>query len=161
MSVLCIICARGGSVGIKNKALIKINGKPLISFTIQQAIKSKIFSEIIVSTDSKKIQKVARQYGAKCWFLRPKSISTSNSSKLLAIRHALIESEKYFKKKFNICFDLDITSPLRNISDIQSSYKKFKNGNYTNLFSVNEAKKNPYFNMVEKKGSFYDLSKNQ
>lgn len=159
MSVLCIICARGSSVGIKNKALIKINGKPLISFTIQQAIKSKIFSEIIVSTDSKKIQKVARQYGAKCWFLRPKSISTSNSSKLLAIRHALIESEKYFKKKFNICFDLDITSPLRNISDIQSSYKKFKNGNYTNLFSVNEAKKNPYFNMVEKKGSFYVLSK--
>ena len=63
------------------------------------------------------------------------------------------------KKKFNICFDLDITSPLRNISDIQSSYKKFKNGNYTNLFSVNEAKKNPYFNMVEKKGSFYVLSK--
>ena len=141
MSVLCIICARGGSVGIKNKALIKINGKPLISFTIQQAIKSKIFSEIIVSTDSKKIQKVARQYGAKCWFLRPKSISTSNSSKLLAIRHALIESEKYFKKKFNICFDLDITSPLRNISDIQSSYKKFNSKDWSKKWEFKNPKK--------------------
>ena len=92
MSNLCVICARGGSQGIKNKALVKINGKPLISFTIDQAIKSKIFSEVIVSTDSVKIQKVAKFYGAKSWFLRPKNISSSNSSKLLAIRHALLES---------------------------------------------------------------------
>ena len=159
MSNLCVICARGGSQGIKNKALVKINGKPLISFTIDQAIKSKIFSEVIVSTDSVKIQKVAKFYGAKSWFLRPKNISSSNSSKLLAIRHALLESEKFFKKKFNICFDLDVTSPLRNINDIKKALYKFKNGNYSNLISACEAKKNPYFNLVEKKKNIFVISK--
>ena len=151
MSILCVICARGGSTGIKNKALVKINGKPLISYTIKQAFKAKIFDEVIVTTDSLKIQKIAKFYGAKSWFLRPKNISKGNSSKLLAIRHAFIEAERYFKKKFNICFDLDLTSPLRNIEDIKNALNKFKKGNFNNMFSVTEAKKNPYFNMVEKR----------
>lgn len=160
MSILCVICARGGSKGIKNKALIRINKKPLISITIKQAIRSRIFDEIIVSTDSLKIQKIAKFYGAKSWFLRPKNISSDNSSKLLAIKHAFLESEKYFNKKFNICFDLDVTSPLRSVNDIKLALKKFKkNKNCKNLFSVNYAKKNPYFNMVEKKNNFYVLSK--
>lgn len=159
MSILCVICARAGSKGIKNKALIKINKKPLISYTIRQAIKSKIFNEVIVSTDSLKIQRIAKFYGAKSWFIRPKNISNDKSSKLAAIRHAFIESEKYFNKKFNICYDLDLTSPLRNIDDIKKSLIKFKSGNYNNLFSVSEAKKNPYFNMVERKNKTYVLSK--
>lgn len=160
MSIICVICARGGSKGIKNKALVKVRGKPLIAHTIKQALKSKIFQEVIVSTDSSRIQKIAIFYGAKSWFLRPKNISTGNSSKLLAVRHAFEKAEKYFKKKFEICFDLDVTSPLRNIDDIRKALKKFKKGNYNNLFSVSEAKKNPYFNMVEKKNKTYTLSKN-
>ena len=159
MSILCIICARVGSKGIKNKALVKINKKPLISYTIRQAIKSKIFNEVIVSTDSLKIQRIAKLYGAKSWFIRPKNISNDNSSKLSAIRHAFMESEKYFNKNFSICFDLDLTSPLRNIGDIKKALKKFKSGNYNNLFSVSESKKNPYFNMVERKNKTYVLSK--
>ena len=159
MTILCVICARSGSKGIKNKALIKINNKPLISFTIRHAIKSKIFDEVIVSTDSAKIQKVAKFYGANSWFLRPKNLSNDNVSKLSAIRHAFIESEKYFKKKFNICFDLDLTSPLRNIEDIKQALKKFKKNNCDNLFSVTHAKKNPYFNMVEEKNNTFVLAK--
>ena len=72
MTIICTICARGGSKGLSNKALRKINKKPLISYTIRQAIKSNVFDEIVVSTDSKKIQKIAKYYGAKSWFLRPK-----------------------------------------------------------------------------------------
>ena len=159
MSVLCVICARGGSVGIKNKALVKFNNKPLIFHTINQALKIKAFSEIVVSTDSLRIQKVAKFYGAKSWFLRPKKFSTSNSSKLSAVRHALIESERYFNKKFEICVDLDLTSPLRNVDDIKNALKKFKTGKYNNIFSVSKAKKNPYFNMVEKKKKTYKLIK--
>lgn len=149
MSVLCTICARGDSKGLKNKALKKINGKPLIAYTIRQAIKSKVFDEVIVSTDSNKIRKTSLRYGAKSWFLRPKIFSDDKSSKLVAIRHALIESEKYFKKKFQICVDLDITSPLRNVNDIIKSLKKFKRSNCNNLFSICDSKKNPYFNMIE------------
>ena len=54
MSILCIICARKGSKGIKNKALKLIKNKPLIYFTIKQALRSKIFDEVVVSTDFKK-----------------------------------------------------------------------------------------------------------
>ena len=56
MTILCTICARGGSKGLSNKALRTINNKPLISYTIRQAIKANIFDEIIVSTDSKKFK---------------------------------------------------------------------------------------------------------
>ena len=56
MNILCTICVRGGSSSIKNKNIMKINGKPLIYYTIKQAQKSKMFKRIVVSTDSKKIQ---------------------------------------------------------------------------------------------------------
>ena len=96
MSVLCTICARGGSKGLTNKALRKIKSKPLISYTIHQAISSKVFKEVVVSTDSKKIQKTSIKAGAKTWFLRPKKLSNDYCSKLLAIRHAFIDSERHF-----------------------------------------------------------------
>ena len=154
MNILCTICARGNSKGVTDKALKKINGVPLIGITIKQALKSKIFKEVVVSTDSKKIQKTALRFGAKSWYLRPKYLSNDYSSKILAIRDALTKSEIFFDKKFDICVDLDITSPLRNINDIRKSVKYFINHkNLNNLFSVCEAKKNPYFNMVEIKNN--------
>ena len=114
-NIICVIPARSGSERIKNKNLIRINNITLIEYTILHALKSKLIDRnIYVSSDSKEILDIANKYNVK-GILRPKNISTSNSSKLLAIRHALIESEKFFKKKFNICFDLDLTSPLRNI----------------------------------------------
>ena len=67
MSILCTICARGGSKELKNKALKKIFNKPLISYTIRQAIKSKTFDEIVLSTDSKKIQRAGKKYGVRSW----------------------------------------------------------------------------------------------
>ena len=61
--VLCIIPARGGSKGLKLKNLRKINGKPLIYYPIKAAIESKVCDKIFVSTDSKKIAKVAKNLG--------------------------------------------------------------------------------------------------
>ena len=153
MKILCTICARGGSKGLRNKALRKIYGKPLIAYSVRQALKSKVFDEVVVSTDSKKIQKIANKFGAKSWFIRPKKLSNDKSPKLDAIKHAFTQSEKYFKKNFDIQVDLDITSPLRSIDDIKKSLAKFlKNKNLNNLISVCPAKKHPYFNMIEKKG---------
>ena len=152
MSILCTICARSSSKGLTKKALRKINNKPLISYTIRQAIKSKAFDKVIVTTDSKKIQNVAKIYGAESWFLRPKKLSSDYCSKLLFVRHALIEAEKYFKRNFQICVDLDITSPLRDVKDIIESIKKFKKKRCNNLISACISKKNPYFNMVERSG---------
>ena len=99
MNILCTICARGGSKGVTNKALRKINDKPLIGITIKQALLSKLFDEVVVSTDSKKIQKIAIKNGAKSWFLRSKSLSNDYSPKIPAIRDALLKSEAKFKGK--------------------------------------------------------------
>ena len=89
-NILCTICARGGSKGVNNKALKKINGKHLIEITIKQALASKVFDEIVVSTDSKKIQKIAVKRGVKCWFLRSKKLSSDKSPKVPVIRDALL-----------------------------------------------------------------------
>ena len=149
MRILCTICARKGSKGIKNKNIINLNGKPLILNTLQQAKKIKFFNEIVVSTDSLKIQKlVGKKYS---WFLRPAKISDSKSSKILAIKHAAKLAEKKFNCKYDIIFDLDVTSPLRNVKDIINSFDKFKRNKLNNLFSVSPPRKNPYFNIVEKK----------
>ena len=149
MHIICTICARGNSKGVVNKALKKINGIPLIGITVKQAKLTKVFDEIVVSTDSKKIQKTAIKYGAKSWFLRPKYLSNDYASKILAIRDAFQRAEEKFEKKFDLCVDLDITSPLRKTSDIKNSIKLFKKKNFQNLFTVCKARRNPYFNMVE------------
>tara|TARA_Y100001970_G_C14249259_1_gene870585 strand:+ start:4462 stop:5148 length:687 start_codon:yes stop_codon:yes gene_type:complete len=159
MKVICTICARKNSKGVKNKALKNLCGKPLIAHTILQAKKSKIFNHVVVSTDSIKIQKIAIQYGADSWFLRPKRLSKKNSSKESAIRHALLEAEKKYKEKYDVCIDLDITSPLRKVSDIKNAFKNFKNKNSSVLFSVTKSRKNPYFNMVEETNNIVNLVK--
>ncbi len=148
-SILCTICMRGNSRGVKNKNIRLINGKPLMYYTIKQAIKSKIFDTIIVSTDSKKILKRAKSFGAQGWFIRPKKLSSDSSSKVAAIKHALVESEKYYNKKFKFIVDLDVTSPLRKVKDIINAYKVFIRKNTDILITGTTSKKNPYFNMVE------------
>jgi CMP-N,N'-diacetyllegionaminic acid synthase len=149
MNILCTIHARKDSEGLKNKNIKLLNSRPLIVYTIDQAIKSKLFDKVVVSTDSKKIQKIAKKNSAYSWFLRQKKLSASSSGKIYAIRDTLIRSEIFFKKKFDIVVDLDVTSPLRKIKDIKNSFKSFIKNNFEILFSVCDAKKNPYFNMVE------------
>ena len=151
MNILCTICARKGSKGVKNKNMILIHNQKLIDISINQAKKINFFNKIVVSTDSKKIQKHVILKKVLSWFIRPKRLSGDKSSKIDVIRHALFESEKKFNTRFDIICDLDVTSPLRLKSDIINSYRKFIKNKYEILFSVCEAKKNPYFNMVEKK----------
>ena len=158
-STLCTICMRGGSQGVKNKNYRLINGKPLMYFTIKQAIKAKIFDHIVVSTDSKKILKIAKSYGADGWFLRPKKLSLNTSSKIPAIKHALFQAEKFYNKKFEKIVDLDATSPLRKIEDILNAYKFFVKKKANILFTGCKSKKNPYFNMIEIKNNKVQIVK--
>ena len=149
-SILCTICMRGGSQGVKNKHTKLINGKPLMHYTIKQAIKSKIFDHIVVSTDSKKILKMAKSCGAEGWFLRPKKLALSTSPKVPAIKHALVQAEQLYNKKFEMIVDLEATSPLRKIEDILKAYKFFVKKKANMLISgCKSKKKNPYYNMFE------------
>ena len=136
-----------------------MRGKPLIYYTINKALNSKLFSEVVVSTDCKKIQKSAIKYGAKSWFIRDKKLSTKFSPKKLALIDLLLKSEKKFKTKFDIVVDLDTSCPLRNINDLKLSLKKFIINNADILISVNECRKNPYYNMVEYKNNIISIVK--
>ena len=141
---------RGGSKGVSNKNLRELHGKPLMAYTIDHALKSCLFKLIVVSSDSEEIVETAKSFGAKAWFKRPSKLATDEAPKLPVIRHALLESEKYFNEKFDVIIDLDATSPLRNTDDIENAYSQFIREKADNLISGNPARKNPYFNMVEK-----------
>ncbi len=158
MNNLCTICARSGSKGVPNKNIKKIAGKPLIQHTIEQAKKSKIFSDIIVSSDCKKILKIAEKLGVHT-LKRTNQLSKDFVGKVDVIRDAALKAQKMLGKKFDNVIDLDVTSPLRQVSDIHNSFKKFQNGNYQNLITGCVARKNPYFNMIEIKKNVLSISK--
>ncbi len=147
-NILCTICMRSGSKGIRNKNLLKIGNKDLMSFTIKQAADSRLFSNIIVSTDSTKILTKAKRYGASGWFLRPKKLSRDKTGKIIVIKHALQMAEIFFNKTFDYIVDLDVTSPLRKINDIKKSLKLIKRKDGENLISGSVSRRSPYFNMV-------------
>jgi|688.fasta_scaffold307579_2 CMP-N,N'-diacetyllegionaminic acid synthase len=148
--VLCIICARAGSKRLPNKNFKKLFGRPLIYHTIKQAINSKIFDKVVFSSDSNNLIKMAISFGALAWFVRSKKLSNDKAAKMPVIKNAILESEKKFNYKFDYICDLDVTSPLRKISDIRNAFKKFKNSKQDMLISGNKARKNPFFNMIQK-----------
>jgi len=118
--ILCIIPARAGSIGLANKNIKQLAGKPLIAWTIEQALESKYLDKIIVSTDSRKIARVAGKYKAEVPFIRPKKLATSSAKMFDVIEHAV----KYFRKRgdnFDLVILLQLTSPLRTSKDIDSS----------------------------------------
>jgi len=156
--ILCTICARIGSKGVKNKNFKLINGKPLILYTVEQAIKSKIFDVIIISTDNSKIKEIININNKSILFRkRPKHLADDKSSKIDVIKDALSFAEESLKYEFNTIMDLDVTCPLRNLVDIKKSLNKFVNKKSNVLFSVCESNKNPYFNIVEKKKNSIQL----
>lgn len=157
MNILFTICARAGSKGIKGKNLIKIKKKPLIMHTYQLVKNIKIKKDIVVSTDSKLIQKLVKKEHS--WFIRSKKLSGDKISKIKVIMDAVKKAEKKNMKTYDIIIDLDVTSPLRNKMDVLKSFSKFKIKNYGNLFTVTNASKNPYFNMIEIKKKKVELVK--
>lgn len=149
LALLITICARGGSKGVKGKNIRKLLGKPLIYYTIKQAKEWGRAKHIIVSTDSKDIAKIGKIYGAEVPFVRPAKLATDTAGKVPVIKHALISCEQIYKEKFDAVLDLDVTSPLRKISDLENMYKLFLRKKPKTIFSVVPAHRNPYFNMVE------------
>ena len=159
MKILCTVCVRAGSKGLRDKNFLKINNKYLLSYTLDVAKKSKVFHQIVVSTDSKKIRSLKKQYKDIDFIRRPKTLATDSANKMDAIRHAMRFSENKKSVKYDLIFDLDATSALRSSSDIKQALKIFKKKKAHNLFSVNESRRNPYFNVVEKKGGRVQIVK--
>lgn len=147
--VICTICARGGSKGIKNKNIKKIGGLPLIAHSVLQAKKTGIFSQIAVSSDDKEILDIARQYGATILVSRPDELASDIAAKVPAIRHCLEEAEKQTDEQFDFLIDLDATSPLRLPQDIVDVFTLVQSRDVSNVITGTPARRSPYFNLVE------------
>lgn len=118
--VLGLIPARAGSKGLPGKNIRMLNGKPLIGWTIDAAIDSKVFDSLIVSTDSADIAGVASTYGVEVPFLRPDYLSGDTASSIDVVEHAI----NYLRSQghnYDYLVLLEPTSPLREPSDIVNS----------------------------------------
>lgn len=147
--ILLTVAARGGSKGVKNKNIRMLCGVPLIAHTIIQAKKWGRAERIVCSTDSDEIASIARQYGADVPFMRPPELATDESGKLEVLRHTVKTVEREDGAVYSIIVDLDVTAPVRKISDIEGALQLFQEKRPKTIFSVVPSRKNPYFNMVE------------
>jgi CMP-N-acetylneuraminic acid synthetase len=163
MNILITICARGGSKGILGKNIKLIAGKPLIAYTIEQAtrLSVKLNATITISTDDELIKKTADEFGVSTDYMRPDYLSTDTVGKVDTIEDILKFEESKRNMHFDFVLDLDVTSPLRTIKDLEDALNiMLNNPNAYNLFSVNKSARNPYFNMVEKNSNgYYSLVK--
>lgn len=164
MKVLITICARGGSKGIPGKNIKPLCGKPLIGYTIDIAHKFQTQypqTEIALSTDSEEIKAVAAGCGLASNYTRPESLAGDSVGKIDAIADILAFCEQKNGVRYDYVLDMDVTSPLRNLADLENAFNLLKQDvTALNLFSVSPASRSPYFNMVEQKeNGYYDKIK--
>ena len=159
MNILITICARGGSKGIPGKNIKVLNGKPLIGYTIDIA---KRFQEkhgnveIALSTDSDEIIRVVEECGLRSDYKRPASLGGDTVGKIDAIKDIVLYTEKSKGVEYDYVLDMDVTSPLRTMEDLEEAFELLKaDKNAVNLFSVSEPGRSPYFNQVEQKENGY------
>ena len=158
MSVLVVIPARGGSKGIPDKNIRLLRGKPLITYTIDAALKLFESSRILVSTDSENIRAVAEKSGLKVPFLRPAELATDTASSYEVIIHAM-----NFARQQGIDFDtvvlLQPTSPMRTSQHIQQAMEIY-DPSIDMVVSVKESDENPYYSLFEETNTgFLEKSK--
>lgn len=121
-TVLAIIPARGGSKGLPRKNILPLLGKPLVAWTIGQALASQYLDKVIVSTDDEEIARIAKDHGAEVPFIRPAELATDTAKTIDVIYHSLA----FYKERgisFNYLALLEPTSPLRAEGDIDKSIK--------------------------------------
>lgn len=158
--MIAIIPAKLNSSRLKEKNIKIFNNKPLIYFTIRSALKSKLIKRVIVSTDSKKIAKIAKKFGAEVPFLRPKKLTRTNVSLQEVCKNMIKYLEKNEKIKADSLIALQPTSPLRTHNDIDKAiriFRKKKIDYFTSFVKTKPAewcfynKKNIFTKIIKKK----------
>lgn len=153
-SVISIIPARGGSKGLPGKNIKHLSGKPLISWTIKQALSSKHIDTVVVSTDSQDIANISKSYGAQAPFIRPVNLATDVASTHSVVQHCL----DYYLRS-NSLFDyvvlLEPTSPLRRPDDIDTMLTNLdlNSNDFDSIVSLGETHAHPSILKIFTNGS--------
>ena len=149
MKIVAFIFARGGSKGLPGKNIRLLGGKPLIAWSIEHALSVKRIERVIVSTDSKEIAAVAKQYGAEVPFMRPAELAQDNSPEWLAWRHALDYLRESSGSLPKAMVSVPTTAPLRLPLDIEKCLNEYEKGDADMIITITDAHRSPYFNMVK------------
>lgn len=149
------IFARGGSKGIPNKNLKLLNGKPLIYYSISQALRSKYIQSVVVSTDSIEIAEVAKSYGALVPFMRPDVLATDTAAEWKAWQHAINTYREIYSSDLKLFISVPCTSPLRLSEDLDLCIEQYFKDSVDIVLTGTKSKKNPYFNIFKKDASGY------
>lgn len=142
MKKLAIIPARCGSKGIRNKNIRLLCGKPLMAYTIEAAIQSSCFDEVMVSTDCDEYAEIARRFGAEVPFLRSK-VNSSDTASSWDMVEEVLQCYHDLGKEFDSFCLLQPTSPLRDAEDIRNAYQLFAEKASFAVVSVCEAEHSP------------------
>lgn len=151
MSIFGFIFARGGSKGLPGKNIRQLGGKPLIAWSIEHAKAVSRIERIIVSTDSKEIADVAREFGAEVPFIRPSYLAQDDSPEWLSWQHALLYLRDIEGCMPETMVSIPTTAPLRIPIDLENCLDEYEIGLSDVVVTVTDAHRSPYFNMVTKK----------
>lgn len=157
--LLITVCGRAGSKGFKNKNLKTFCDKPLVYYTLAAAclFKSRrpdVAVDICLNTDSELLVEIVKaKYPEVTYIPREAALCGDTVPKMAVFQHSLREMERKTGKKYDYLMDLDITSPLRTVQDVENAFDtKDARKDLDLVFSVTEARRNPYFNMVKQVG---------
>ena len=135
MKVLGLIPARGGSKGVPRKNIRVLNGKPLLAYTAETALKSRRLDRVILSTEDEEIAEVGRQYGLDVPFMRPFDLAQDSTPTLPVIQHALLSLQQNGEYYDAVCL-LQPTNPLRREQDIDGCVELLTNSQASSVVSV-------------------------
>ena len=134
---LAIIPARGGSKRLPRKNILNLAGKPLIAWTIEAALNSKLVDKVLVTSDDDEILKISDSFGAAT-LKRPASLAQDTSTSFDAIKHAIENTEK-----FDYIVLLQPTSPLRSSQQIDEAIQLLESKSADAIVSVTETEHSP------------------
>jgi len=145
MNILAVIPARSGSKSVPNKNIRLINDKPMLAYSIEHALKSKMINRVILSTDSEEYARIGREYGAETPFIRPAEYATDTALDIDVFYHCLT----YLKEKENYEADIVVqlrpTYPIREVTDIDTMIEMLiQNPDADSVRSMSLAKEIPY-----------------
>ena len=156
--MLAIIPARGGSKGIPRKNIKSLNGKPLLYYTIEEALKSRYIDKVIVSTEDKEIADLSRAYGNDIPLMRPKELAMDSTPGIGPILYSVKwHQDQGDNYDYIIC--LQCTSPFRQAHQIDEAIEKLINEDADSIVSVCESEVSPFWMKTIEKGFMKDFLK--
>lgn len=142
MRNIAIIPARSGSKGLKDKNIKELFGKPLIAYSIEAAVQSGLFDEVMVSTDSEVYADISKKWGAEVPFLRSEETASDSASSWDTVREVLAGYKNLGKEFDTVCL-LQPTSPLRTCDDVKNAYQIYEKKNAKTVIGVCQTEHSP------------------